>query len=278
MNGVGMRASHNLIEQHPHCAILFNGNDHLIELNEIRHVALETGDVGAIYTGRDYTYRGNRIRHNFIHHTGGVGMGSMGVYMDDCVSGTEILGNIFYQVQRAAFLGGGCDHQVVNNIFVDCNHAVELDGRGLDASAVWHDMVDQTMRKRLAEVPLALYRQRYPAMKELDEFYGPAGGPAIEGAAFKGVPPVNNLVARNVCVGKWLNVYWNAATDMLRLENNFITTNPHFVGHPSDTARPADFALQPNSPAWKLGFKEIPLDDIGLHEEDLRKALPASRD
>ena len=46
--------------------------------------------MGAIYTGRDYSHRGNRIRHNFIHETGGFGMGSMGVYMDDCVSGTEI--------------------------------------------------------------------------------------------------------------------------------------------------------------------------------------------
>ena len=132
IGGVGMRASHNLIHDHPHCAILFNGNDHLIEFNEIHHIALETGDVGAIYTGRDYTYRGNRIRHNFIHHTGGVGMGSMGVYMDDCVSGTEIYGNIFYKVHRAAFLGGGRDHQVINNIFVECDPAVELDGRGLD--------------------------------------------------------------------------------------------------------------------------------------------------
>src|SRR5262249_41283129 len=160
----------------------------------------------------------------------------MGVYMDDCVSGTEIYGNIFYKVQRAAFLGGGCDHRVVNNIFVECNHAVELDGRGLDTSPVWHDMVDQTMRPRLTEVPLALYRQRYPAMTNLDSYYGPPGAPAIEGAAFKGVPPINNLVGRNVCVGKWLNVYWHAATNMLRLENNFTTTNPHFVGQPSDSA------------------------------------------
>ena len=96
--GVGHRVAHNLIHDHPHCAILFSGNEHLIEFNEIHHVALETGDVGAIYTGRDWTFRGNAIRHNFIHHTGGVGMGSMGVYMDDCVSGTEIFGNVFYKV------------------------------------------------------------------------------------------------------------------------------------------------------------------------------------
>jgi hypothetical protein len=162
MTGVGLRASHNLIHDHPHCAILYWGNDHLIEFNEIHHIALETGDVGAIYTGRDYTFRGNRIRYNFIHHTGGVGMGSMGVYMDDCVSGTQVFGNVFYKVHWAMFIGGGRDHVVENNLFVECDPAVRADGRGLDKSPVWRQMVDDTMRHGLAAVPSALYRQRYP--------------------------------------------------------------------------------------------------------------------
>ena len=275
MVGVGLRASNNLIHDHPHCAILFNGNDHTVEFNEIHHIALETGDVGAIYTGRDYTYRGNRIRHNFIHHTGGVGMGSMGAYMDDCVSGTEISGNIFFKVQRAAFLGGGRDHPVMNNIFVDCNHAVELDGRGLNPSPVWHGMVDKTMRERLADVPLALYRARYPAMKSLDAHYGPPGGPAITGAAFKGVPPEGNVVARNVCVGKWLNVYWHAKPEMLRLENNVTNAVTSFARLPGDDARAADFALTAGSPAWKLGFERIPVEKIGLQADELRRELEA---
>jgi len=274
LDGVGLRASHNLIHDHPHCAILFNGNDHLLEFNEIHHIALETGDVGAIYTGRDYTYRGNRIRYNFIHHTGGVGMGSMGVYMDDCVSGTEIFGNVFYKVQRAAFLGGGQDHQVLNNIFVDCNHAVELDGRGLDQTPVWHEMVNDTMRKSLSDVPLALYRERYPGMKTLDQYYGSPGGPPIAGAAFKGVPPENNVVARNICVGKWLSVNWHAPLEMLHLENNLTNAEPRFVRPPDDQAKPTDFALKPDSPAWNLGFKQIPLKEIGLYHDDLRTNLP----
>ena len=274
MGGVGQRASHNLIHDHPHCAILFNGNDHLIEFNEIHHIALETGDVGAIYTGRDYTYRGNRIRSNFIHDTGGVGMGSMGVYMDDCVSGTEIAGNIFYKVQRAAFLGGGRDHQVLNNIFVDCNYAVELDGRGLDPSPVWHGMVDKTMRQRLIEAPLPLYRERYPALKTLDQYYGPPGGPAIEGAAFKGVPPEHNVVTRNVCVGKWLKEYWHATPGMLLLENNLTNAASSFVHSPGNPPQVNDFALRPDSPAWQLGFQPIPLDRIGLYRDVLRSALP----
>ena len=273
LEGVGQRASHNLIHEHPHCAILFGGNDHLIEFNEIHHIALETGDVGAVYAGRDYTFRGNRIRNNFIHHTGGVGMGSMGIYMDDCVSGTEIFGNIFYKVQRAAFLGGGRDHQVINNIFVDCNHAVELDGRGLDKSPVWREMVSDTMRKSLAKVPLTLYREHYPEMKALDLYYGPPGGPAIEGADFKGVPPEENVVLRNVCVGKWLDVHWHATPSMLRIENNLTNAEDSFVKYPQAPVKAPNFVIKSDSPIWKFGFVQIPVEQIGLYRDELRDSL-----
>ena len=273
MLGVGQRASHNLIHDHPHCAILFGGNDHLIEFNEIHHIALETGDVGAIYTGRDYTYRGNRIRFNFIHHTGGVGMGSMGVYMDDCVSGTEVFGNLFYKVHWAMFIGGGRDHRVENNIFVDCDPAVRMDGRGLDKSPVWYNMVNDYMRRRLAEMPAALYRERYPAIQSLDACYGPPGGSAITGDAFKGVPPDGNAVARNVCAGKWLEAGWHATEAMLRLENNLTNAASSFARLPGDNARPGDFALKADSPAWKLGFKPIPTDQIGPRDSEFRRDL-----
>ncbi|HOX58637.1 MAG TPA: right-handed parallel beta-helix repeat-containing protein [Candidatus Paceibacterota bacterium] len=277
IGGVGLRASHNLIHDHPHCAILFNGNDHLLEFNEIYRYALETGDVGAIYTGRDYTYRGNRIRHNFLHAPGGVGMGSMGVYMDDNVSGTEILGNVFYQVKRAVFLGGGRDHQVLNNIFVDCDYAVELDGRGLNPNPVWHNMVNNTMRLRLTEVPLSLYRDRYPALKALDQYYGPPGGPPITGADFKGVPPEGNVVGHNVCVGRWLHAYWLATADMIRLDNNLTNAVTAFRRPPGDPPRAQDFALLRSSPAWELGFKPIPFGEIGLRRDKLRSSLPGAR-
>ena len=273
MSGVGMSASHNLIHDHPHCAILYWGNDHLMEFNEIHHIAMETGDVGAIYTGRDYTFRGNKIRHNFIHHTGGVGMGSMGVYMDDCVSGTEVFGNIFYKVHWAMFIGGGRDHRVENNLFVDCDPAVRADGRGLDKSPVWHGMVDDTMRKRLAEVPLALYRQRYPEIKSLDRYYGPPEGPPITGDAFKGVPPDNNVIVRNVCIGKWVDAGWHANLQTLHLDSNLTNAGPSLVGTPDDQSGAMDFALKKDSLAWALGFRKIPVERIGLREDELRRDL-----
>ncbi|MBL9174312.1 MAG: right-handed parallel beta-helix repeat-containing protein [Verrucomicrobiales bacterium] len=272
--GVGLRASHNLIEDHPHCAILFWGNDHRIDFNEIHHVALETGDVGAIYTGRNFTFRGNRIRNNFIHDTGGVGMGSMGVYMDDCVSGTEISGNVFHRVQRAVFLGGGRDHRVYENVFVDCNPAVQLDGRGLDRSPVWRDMVDKTMRAGLAEVPAELYRRRYPELKSLDADYGPPGGPALTGESFRGVPPTGNRVKGNLAVGKWLEIGWNATPSDLVAQDNILIENPGFVRAPGTPARATDFALRDDAPALQAGFPRLPLGQIGLQEDAWRRQLP----
>jgi len=268
MTGVGLRASHNLIHDHPHCAILFWGNDHLIEFNDIHHIALETGDVGAIYTGRDYSFRGNRIRHNYIHETGGVGMGSMGVYMDDCVSGTEVFGNVFYKVHWAMFIGGGRDHQVEKNLFVDCDPAVRADGRGLDKSPVWHEMVDGYMRKQLAAVPSALYREHYPALKSLDACYGPPGGPAILGPEFKGVPPENNVIAHNVCVGRWLDISWQAKQQMFEVHDNFVTTDTNIVSGPAN-----GFRLAKNSPATMPGFQPIPFDQIGLRDDADRQRL-----
>jgi hypothetical protein len=263
VNGVGHRVAQNLIHDHPHCAVLYSGNDHQIEFNEIHDVALETGDVGAIYAGRDWTYRGNVIRHNFIHHIGGVGMGSMGVYMDDCVSGTLIYGNVFYKSTRAAFLGGGRDHRVENNIFVDCRPAVQLDGRGLDKSPVWHNMVYDYMKKQLGAVPRELYLRRYPAIADVDRYY----------QSDQGVPPENNLVLRNVCAGgKWLEVGWHAAPKLLAVQDNLVDAAPGFVA-----PEKMDFRLRPDSPAWRLGFKAIPMERIGLRKDGFRPALTPAR-
>jgi hypothetical protein len=114
-------------------------------------------------------------------------------------------------------------------------------------------------------------------MKTLDQYYGPPGGPAIEGAAFKGVPPENNVVERNICVGKWLKEYWHATPGRLLVENNLTNAASSFVRPPGDAARATDFALRRDSPAWRLGFQPIPLDKIGPYRDDLRASLPAAR-
>jgi len=122
-------------------------------------------------------------------------------------------------------------------------------------------------------VPLALYRQRYPELKSLDRFYGPPAGPAITGEAFKGVPPDDNVVVRNVCVGKWLEAGWHANANMLQLAGNLTNAAPSLAFWPNDQSPAKDFALKKSSPAWALGFQRIPVEQIGLREDEMRRGL-----
>ncbi|MFH1571063.1 MAG: right-handed parallel beta-helix repeat-containing protein [Gemmatimonadota bacterium] len=270
--GVGHRVTRNLIHDGPHTAILINGNDHLIEGNHIHHVCQETGDVGAFYMGRDWTERGNVVRHNLFHHTHGVGMGSMAVYLDDCASGTEVRGNLFYRCTRAVFIGGGRDHRVENNVFVECQPAVMIDGRGLDPRPVWHDMVYRTMRERLdAMAPhQPPYSERHPELQQLERFY----------QGQQGVPPEGNVVSRNLCWGgEWLTVHWHADPTLVQVRDNAVGGDPGFADprpflEDRQLLRPADFALRPDAPAFRTGFEALPLDCIGLHLDDARQHLP----
>ena len=176
LGGVGNRATHNLIDNAPHQAIGFGGNDHLIEFNEIHSVCYESNDAGAIYAGRNWTMRGTVIRHNYLHDISGFeGRGCVGVYLDDQFCGTEICGNLFYKVTRAAMIGGGRDCTIANNIFVDCTPAMHVDARGLGWAAAGCD----GLKKGLEAVPYQepLWAGRYPKLVHIldDEPMAPKG-------------------------------------------------------------------------------------------------------
>jgi len=246
--GVGNQAAHNLIHSAPHMAVMFSGNDHVMEFNEIHNVCLESNDAGAIYSGRDWTMRGTVIRYNYLHEiTGFENRGCVGVYLDDMFCGTEIYGNVFYKVTRAAFIGGGRDCLVENNIFVDCKPALHIDARAM-TWAKYH--VDTTMTERLKAMPYMseLWQKRYPRLVNILE---------DEPAAPKG-----NIVRRNICSGgEWLELY-SVNKKMVTWEDNLIDKEPGFV----DKAN-MNFQLKDDSRAYKLGFKPIPLEKIGLLED-----------
>jgi hypothetical protein len=169
LEGVGNRAAGNLIHDAPCAAILFYGNDAVIERNEIHDVCQEQGDIGVINTGRDWTVRGNLIRYNFIHHVHGPGLyGAQGIYLDDAASGSVVFGNIIYQTDRAMLLGGGRDNRIENNLLLDCDRSITFDNRGLN----WmreHVESGGVMPRLLAATP---YRRppwsvRYPQLLTL---------------------------------------------------------------------------------------------------------------
>lgn len=254
LNGVGNRASHNLIHDAPHMAIGFGGNDHVIEYNEIHNVCLESNDAGVMYAGQHWDMRGSMVRYNYLHHIYGRGAkGCMGVYLDDNFSGTTILGNVFFQVPRAAFLGGGRDNIVENNVFVDCTPAVNVDARGLG----WRAYGKDDLTKKLEEMPYKEdpWRSRYPQLLTL--------------LTNDPMAPVGTVVARNICVGgQWSNLEKNALP-FITLTDNFTEGDP-LVADPAHH----NFALRPDSLARKKGVAPIPFDKIGLQPGSERASWP----
>jgi len=141
LDGVGNRASHNLIHDGPRMGIMFSGNNLRIEYNHIRHMNLETEDTGAVYTGgRDWiSSRGTVILGNYFHDILGFGRDgdrwvsphfAWGVYLDDNTGGVDVIGNIVVRCPRAGLhLHNGRDNKIENNIFAESRlQQVEYNG------------------------------------------------------------------------------------------------------------------------------------------------------
>jgi Right handed beta helix region len=170
LGGVGHTVSGNYISNSDHLGILFQGNDHLIERNELARLMLDSADGGAIYTGRDWTSRGTRIRHNFLHDIKpAAGFETKGVYLDDMASGIAIEGNVFLRVDQAVFIGGGRDNSVNGNVFAATEPAVHIDSRGLNDHRAQIENPASEMLTRLKAVPYRspLWQARYPTLADI---------------------------------------------------------------------------------------------------------------
>jgi hypothetical protein len=308
--GVGNRLANTSIHDAPFEAIYVTGNDHLIEYNDIHDVCRESGDAGALHTGRDWTWRGNVIRYNYWHHLQGPGLhGVMGVYLDDWASGFTVYGNLFYRAGRAMMVGGGRDNIVQNNIFLGCAPSVHLDARGLGWAGYYFEGPNQYLVEKLNAVPWNKppYSTRYPELLTLyqDE-------PAI---------PKHNRIVNNVSQGgRWLDVYDYPAFDLsvMTIGGNLVADSllfrhrnkdqkgwdPYYLNidwvegftthrypdagvaaeFPRDTfldpsktlvmLKDGKPALPDRSPAYAKGFVRIPTEKIGLYRDTYRKALP----
>ncbi len=216
LKGVGSKLVHNYIHDAPHMGVWFDGNEHLLEFNEIHDVAKETGDVGAFYIGRDWTCRGNIIRHNYFHHLHGPGLhGVMAVYLDDWTSGTTVFGNIFYKSGRSAFIGGGRDNIIENNLFIECKPSVHVDARGLGWASYYFDQKSEhfvpTLFDRLEamNVDQPPFSTRYPSLQTLVQ-----DDPAV---------PKGNRVINNISTGgRWLDFHNGLDFAIIEVKQNVI--------------------------------------------------------
>jgi len=129
--GVGHQVVRNVIQDGAGEGIAFQGNEHVVDGNEVCRVCQQLDDVGAICLCQDWTQRSNRIRHNFVHDLcSDPADVVIGVYLDDFTSGTLVEGNVFQNAGRGVLVGGGRDNVIRNNLFVDGVAGVQLDSRG----------------------------------------------------------------------------------------------------------------------------------------------------
>jgi hypothetical protein len=314
VSGVGNRVSHNLIHDAPHTAILLNGNDHVVEFNEIHHVCMEVSDAGAFYSGRDWTYRGNVIRYNRIHDIAGYGFqridrakgqieyGSpgavQGIYLDDGMSGFHVYGNVLYRVgDMAVQVGGGRDNVVENNIFVDNRPAIGLDDRW--PTYPWEEQNVKTLKAMPYQKPP--WSTRYPELaKPMRNFRWPEGNRFVRNVAVAVTPRHEGFLAFRYAVPPDAaqidnNLVWNGGAPVVVNANllgksnigtiaweswkqqgfdaHSVNANPRFVDAEHD-----NFQLRDDSPVYALGFKKIPMEQIGLYKDELRASWPVPRD
>lgn len=250
LNGVGNKASHNKIHDAPHLAIEFRGNDHVIEYNEIYSVVEETDDAGAIYTGRDWTYRGNILRYNYLHDIQGTDgkYGKNGIYLDDSMSSAEVYGNVLENVDRAMLIGGGRDHIISNNLIINCRESIIFDERGI----TWETLY--TLRKNLNQVPYQsdIWKTRYPKLYAMatDTNQGiPSGNTVIKNAIYNTNDP---NIAPSVI--KYGTVSENST--LSTTEYNMLRTSLYSGG------KLEGFVIK--------DFKSIPVGKIGIYNDKYR--------
>ena len=292
--GCGQLVFNNCIHDAPHNAILYGGNEHRFERNEIYRVVMETGDAGAFYTGRDWTSQGNILRHNYVHNLGGGDakhVNTMGIYLDDCDGGDTLEGNVFYRAGRALMIGGGRDNPVLNNLVIDCPIGLHIDARGMtwkqwnNANDTSWQLEEKAKRLNYTQPP---WSERYPRLAAImDDFPR---------------EPLYNPVRRNVfidCTKKVCDFDGNVKKllDKFELADNLVVntsgaTNIVMAGDmrgftdisgtadaPLDLGfanrEKGDFSLRKGARLLKElpAFDPIPFDKIGLYKDEYRRRI-----
>ena len=165
LDGCGNRVAHNLFERIPSSAMRIEGNDHLIELNRVRHVVEESDDQGGIDMWGNPLYRGVLIRWNhWSDIQGGTTCGAAGIRLDDMISGVTIQGNLFERCGAVLFGGvqihGGKENLVDGNVFMDCFAGISHSRWG---QARWWQGIE-SFRAQACREP---YSIRYPDLARL---------------------------------------------------------------------------------------------------------------
>ena len=244
LDGVSNRVAHCRLHDIRSSAMRVEGNDHLVEYNEIFNVVTESDDQGGVDMFGNPTYRGNVYRYNYFHHIGNwratgeqPKCGQAGIRLDDAICGTRIYANVFERCSAGQLgfggvqIHGGKDNVVENNLFIHC--AAMVSCSPWDEKR-WQSQVANAFDS--SEVDRALYLQRYPELAELSENAN------------------RNHIQRNL--GWRCGEVFRRAPKNLDARDNVLLQDQEFTWNPN--------AFQLERP----GFDRIPFEEIGLYRDE----------
>ena len=251
--------SHNAIRNIPHYGII-SGNDKadglVIEYNMLENVNQGTHDAGVIYLKNRGNYNAKareQVRYNLLRGSGGLhvdgdttaftpsGTFTFGVYLDDGQSGTDVTGNVMIGISAGAvFPHNGGDNVISNNLFIN--------------------PVNQQLFLETTSPATNVY--------ERNIFYSGSAKPTIL-TKEHGQENVlrNNLFFHATDVGTFNRTFyeWGDGKKMTfdqaqaaGFHSGSKIADPMFVDPVS-----GNYRLKAGSPAYALGFKDIPFDQIG---------------
>lgn len=299
LDGVGNHIAHNLIHHVSRCGIFGGGNDNVVEYNHIHHVGLMTEDTAGYYVNGNWQTRGLIVRYNYIHDVLGFGRNkdgkwvspyfAWGIYLDDNYSGANIFGNIVVRAdQGGAFIHCGRDNVIENNIFID--------GREQQMTYSGYDMNDPLIVSQFREFEKFQYNPAYSKYSGMAKMTLETAGRMVGNKFLRNIIAYHNPQSKlYMNIRDYYpeqnesdyNLVWHFGLPLyLELpgihgdkqwqewkrrgfDMHSIITNPKFVNPEKD-----DYRLKPNSPAFQLGFKPIPIEKIGPYESPLRASWP----
>jgi len=249
--------SHNLIHDTPRYGISLKmdcpGNR--VEFNEVRRTNLETQDTGAIEMSENLA--GSIVQNNLVADSIGCGydqkqgklvmpFGAGGIYLDNFSSKCVVRNNIVLRTTGGLWLNWGSENLIENNIFVDGReHQIILNMAPSPHEATAGNRFERNILSwsdpKALLYSVSHWKQGQPSLaSDYNLFFAGASSPTIQSVAG---PAVDSLA-------KWRELGQDAHS---------LIADPRFVAPEKD-----DYRLKPDSPAFKLGFRPIPVERIGL--------------
>jgi len=275
-------AQHNTIHDLPRCAIFFKGMENVMEFNDIHHVVMETKDMGAIRSVHRNKYLGGDIiRYNRITDVPGYGFmaGQLrpntfmtyGIYLDDYTSNVKIYGNIIANIGRSGIMVHGG-----NNVLFTNNIVYNPVGFPTEFSPIHpkNTKVPGTVPENIALFRNNITRNNI-LVSSMDitvpyrfarvEFWGKHKAYFSNNLIYNLKDPDNPMA---VVISGRKGIDWEQ-WEKFGMEDGSVFGDPMF-----EDVNNREFRLKKESPAWALGFKEIPVEKIGCYESSERASWP----